>query len=64
MHKYEVTVWVDAGGEPADDPHLTVTVEAPDKHAAVDKARDHVRDNHPELNYMKIWTWSVRKLYT
>jgi hypothetical protein len=62
MPSYQVTVWIEAGGEPEDDPRVTAIVGAPDKHRAVEKAREFVRDNRKELNPMKIWAWVVRKL--
>ena len=61
--RYEVTVWIEAGGEPEDDPHVSKIVEASDKHAALDAARLKVRDENPELNYRKIWAWTIRRVY-
>lgn len=61
MPSYEVTVWVEAGGEPEDDPQVTTTVDAPNKHSAVENAREFVRNSRPDLNHLKIWAWVVRK---
>jgi len=62
MKKYEVTMWVESNGEPEDDPKITKTVSASDKHVALDAARLRVRDENPELNYRKIWAWAVTRI--
>lgn len=56
-------MWVESDGEPEDDPLVTKAVDAPDKHSALDTARILVRDENPELNYMKIWAWTIRRVY-
>lgn len=61
--RYEITMWVESGGEPEDDPSVTKVVSASDKHDALDLARLKVRDENPELNYSKIWAWTVRRRY-
>jgi hypothetical protein len=61
--RYKVRMWIEAGGEPEDDPHVSKIVTASDKHAALDKARLKVRDENPKLNYRKIWAWTIRRLY-
>lgn len=63
MKKYEVKMWVESDGEPEDDPLVTKAVDAPDKHSALDTARIRVRDENPELNYMKIWAWTISRVY-
>jgi hypothetical protein len=54
--KYEVTIWIESGGEPEDDPCIRKVVVAPNKHTALDSAQLLVRDENPELNHLKIWT--------
>ena len=63
MKKYEVTMWVESGREPEDDPKVSKFVSAADKHAALEMARILVRDENPELNYRKIWAWIIRRIY-
>lgn len=60
--RYEVTMWVESGGEPEDDPCITKIVDASDKHCALDAARAKVRDENPEVNYQKIWAWAIQRL--
>ena len=60
--KYEVTMWVESDGEPEDDPCFTKLVVAPDKHSALDAARLLVRDENPEVNYQKIWAWTLHRI--
>ncbi len=63
MKEYEVTMWIESDGEPEDDPQIIKTVEATDKHAALDAARIMVRDENPDLNHRKIWAWALRRIY-
>ena len=60
---YEVTMWVESGGEPEDDPTVQKVVNASDKHAALDAARAKVRDENAGLDHRKIWAWSIRRIY-
>jgi len=62
MRTYRVTMYVEANGEPEDDPVIEKIVEASNKHAALDLAKKRVRDENPEFNYIKIWAWTVESL--
>ena len=62
-NRYEVTVWIESDGEPEDDPRVSKVVEVQYKHAALDIARNKVRDENPELNHRKIWAWTIRRVY-
>lgn len=59
IRSYKVTMWLEGGGEPENDPEVTKIVEADDKRQALDKARLAVRDENSDLNYRKIWAWCV-----
>ena len=61
--RYEVTMWIESGGEPEEDPSIQKIVDAIDKHAALDFARSMVRDENPELDHGMIWAWSIRRIY-
>jgi hypothetical protein len=60
--EYEVTMWIESDGEPEDDPCLTKVVVAQNKHAALEAARLFVRDENPEVNYARIWAWSLHRI--
>jgi hypothetical protein len=64
VKRYEVELVVDCGGEPEEDQRVTKVVEASDKRAAVEQARERVRDENPEVDHRKIWAWFTRRLYT
>lgn len=62
--RFEVEMLIESGGKPEDDQRVTKIVDAVDDRAAVDAARQKVRDENPDVNHMKIWYWNTRRLYT
>lgn len=62
MRTYRVTMHIESDGEPEDDPVVEKIVASSDKHAALDLARKRVRDENPDLNYIKIWAWTVESI--
>lgn len=61
--KYVVSIWVEGEGKAEDDPSVTKEVDASTPESALDVARDKVRMENPEINHMKIWFWTIRRLY-
>jgi hypothetical protein len=63
QYRYRVTMKIEADGTPEDDPEITKEVTALGEREALDQARELVRTEHPELNYMKIWCWTIERRY-
>lgn len=63
MNKYKVMMKIEIDGPAENDPEVTKEVMASTPNEALDKARELVKAENPELNYRKIWFWTIRLLY-
>ena len=61
--KFVVAMWIEGNGAPEDDSQIIKEVEADNPELALEAARSKVRSENPEINHMKIWFWTVRRLY-
>lgn len=62
MHtKFDVELWVNTSGT-APETKVFKTVSASDHYAAVQEARQRVRDENPDINSSKIDTWFTEVL--
>jgi len=61
IKKFRVMMKIEIDGPAKDDPEVTKEVMAMTPNEALDKARDLVKTENPELNYMKIWFWSIER---
>ncbi|WP_242103699.1 MULTISPECIES: hypothetical protein [unclassified Lysobacter] len=61
MKTYRVMMTVSID-EPADSNHeIWKSVAASDEREALDKARELVRAENPEINPAKIWAWAIQR---
>jgi hypothetical protein len=63
LKKFLVIMKIEVNGTAEDDPEIKKTVMALTPNDALDKARELVLTENPELNYMKIWFWSIERRY-
>jgi len=63
LKKYRVMMKVEVDGPPENDPEVEKDVMASDPRDALDRARDLVRRENPEVNHSKIWFWTIRRIY-
>lgn len=63
MEKFRVMMKIEVNGLSDNDPEITKDVIASSPNEALDKARELVKIENPELNYMKIWFWAIERRY-
>jgi hypothetical protein len=63
LKKFRVMMKIEVNGPAEDDPEVEKDVMALTPNDALDKARELVKTENPELNYMKIWFWSIERRY-
>jgi hypothetical protein len=63
LKKFRVMMKIEVNGPAEDDPEVEKDVMALTPNDALDKARELVMTENPELNYMKIWFWSIERRY-
>lgn len=62
-NKYLVTMTIESDGDAKDDPEIKKSVMALTPEEALTKSRQLVKTENPELNYLKIYFWSIEQRY-
>lgn len=62
MEKFYVTLTFQGLGGQETDTDVTQSVEALDEIEALEKARYLTKQNYPDSNIARIWTWSIERL--
>ena len=60
-HRFNVELWVNTTGT-VPEAKIVKSVSAADRDDAVQKARDLVASENPEINHMQIDTWIVEEV--
>jgi hypothetical protein len=63
QNKYRVTMTIEGEGETKNDAEIKKIVTASTPEEALTKARQLVKSENPELNYMKIYFWAIEQRY-
>jgi hypothetical protein len=63
LNKYRVMMKIETDGPAENDPEIKKDVMASTPNEALDRARELVKIENPELNYMKIWFWTIELRY-
>ena len=61
--EYQVELYVNTVGEKPED-KVTKHVFATDEDDALNQAREKVKLEDPDINYLKIDTWFIRRIYS
>jgi hypothetical protein len=63
LNKYRVIMTIEGEGKAEDDKQIEKTITASTPEEALTKGRNLVKTENPELNYMKIWAWSIVQIH-
>ena len=61
MKNYRIRMLVELDGPAESDLEIEKTVQALSEDEALNNARRLVREENPEINAAKIWSWSIQR---
>lgn len=61
MKNYRIHMLVELDGPPESDLKIEKVVEAASEDEALAHARRLVREENPEINQAKIWSWAIQR---